>query len=48
MLFRSAIGKVSIGESMRTIWPFYGASVAVLMLITYVPGFSLWLPALFR
>ncbi|MCA3598746.1 MAG: TRAP transporter large permease [Methylobacterium sp.] len=43
-----AIGKVSIGESMRTIWPFYGASVAVLMLITYVPGFSLWLPALFR
>lgn len=43
-----AIGKVSISESMRTIWPFYGASVAVLMLITYVPGFSLWLPALFR
>ncbi|MCA3596121.1 MAG: TRAP transporter large permease [Methylobacterium sp.] len=43
-----AIGKVSIGESMRTIWPFYGASVAVLLLITYVPGFSLWLPALFR
>ncbi|MCA4924530.1 MAG: TRAP transporter large permease [Methylobacterium sp.] len=43
-----AIGKVSISESMRTIWPFYGASVAVLMLVTYVPGFSLWLPALFR
>ncbi|MGL4727641.1 MAG: TRAP transporter large permease [Bosea sp. (in: a-proteobacteria)] len=43
-----AIGKVSISESMRTIWPFYGASVAVLLLITYVPAFSLWLPALFR
>jgi tripartite ATP-independent transporter DctM subunit len=43
-----AIGKVSISESMRTIWPFYGASVAVLMLVTYVPGFSLWLPALFK
>ncbi|MGQ3353093.1 MAG: TRAP transporter large permease [Phreatobacter sp.] len=43
-----AIGKVSIGESMKTIWPFYGASVAVLLLITYVPAFSLWLPALFR
>jgi len=43
-----AIGKVSISESMRTIWPFYGASVAVLILVTYVPGFSLWLPALFR
>ncbi len=43
-----AIGKVSIGESMKTIWPFYGASVAVLMLVTYVPAFSLWLPALFK
>jgi len=43
-----AIGKISIGQSMRTIWPFYGASVVVLLLVTYVPGFSLWLPALFR
>jgi tripartite ATP-independent transporter DctM subunit len=43
-----AIGKVSIGESMKTIWPFYGASVAVLLLVTYVPAFSLWLPAVFR
>lgn len=43
-----AIGKVSISESMRTIWPFYGASFAVLLLVTYVPQFSLWLPALFR
>jgi tripartite ATP-independent transporter DctM subunit len=43
-----AIGKVSIGESMRTIWPFYGASIVVLLLVTYVPAFSLWLPAVFR
>lgn len=43
-----AIGKVSISESMRTIWPFYGASVAVLLLVTYIPQISLWLPALFR
>ncbi len=43
-----AIGKVSIGQSMKTIWPFYGASVVVLLLVTYVPAFSLWLPALFR
>ncbi len=42
------IGKVSIGEAMKTIWPFYGASVFVLLLVTYVPAFSLWLPALFR
>jgi tripartite ATP-independent transporter DctM subunit len=43
-----AIGKVSISESMRTIWPFYGASVAVLLLVTYVPAFSLWLPSVFK
>jgi len=43
-----AIGRISIGESMRTIWPFYGASVAVLLLVTYIPGISLWLPRLFH
>jgi len=29
-------------------WPFYAASIAVLLLITYVPAFSLWLTSLFR
>jgi tripartite ATP-independent transporter DctM subunit len=43
-----AIGKITMGEAMRTIWPFFGASVAVLLLVTYVPALSLWLPALFR
>ena len=43
-----AIGKVSIGESMKTIWPFYGASIVVLILVTYVPAFSMWLPQAFR
>lgn len=43
-----AVGKITIREAMRTIWPFFGASVAVLMLVTYVPALSLWLPSLFR
>ncbi len=42
-----AIGGVSIGYVMRTIWPFYGALIATLMLVTYVPAFSLALPELF-
>jgi tripartite ATP-independent transporter DctM subunit len=42
-----AIGGVSIGHVMRTIWPFYGALIATLMLVTYVPAFSLALPNLF-
>jgi len=39
-----AIGGISVGEVMRSIWPFYGALLACLMLVTYVPAFSLWLP----
>ena len=42
-----AIGGVSIGYVMRTIWPFYGALIATLMLVTYVPAFSLALPDFF-
>ncbi|WP_150287050.1 TRAP transporter large permease [Rhabdaerophilum calidifontis] len=43
-----AIGRISIWDAMRTIWPFYGAAFAVLMLVTYVPAISLWLPAMFK
>ena len=41
-----AIGGVSVGTVMKTIWPFYGALIAALALVTYVPAFSLWLPKL--
>jgi len=41
-----AIGGISVGEVMRTITPFYSALILALMLVTYVPGFSLWLPRL--
>jgi tripartite ATP-independent transporter DctM subunit len=41
-----AIGGISVGEVMRTILPFYGALGVTLMLVTYVPAFSLWLPHL--
>jgi TRAP-type C4-dicarboxylate transport system permease large subunit len=42
-----AIGGVSVGTVMKTIWPFYGALIAALMLVTYVPAFSMFLPELF-
>lgn len=41
-----AIGGVSVGQVMRSILPFYGALTVCLMLVTYVPAFSLWLPRL--
>lgn len=42
-----AIGGISVGQVMRTIWPFYGALIVALLLVTYVPVFSLGLPRLF-
>jgi len=43
-----AIGGISVGEVMKSILPFYGALTATMMLVTYVPAFSLWLPSLFK
>lgn len=43
-----AVGNISIWQAMRTIWPFYGAALMTLMLVTYIPALSLWLPAVFR
>jgi tripartite ATP-independent transporter DctM subunit len=43
-----AVGKISVWEAMRSIWPFYGAGVAVLLLVTYIPALSLWLPGMFK
>jgi tripartite ATP-independent transporter DctM subunit len=44
----TAIGKIGIAETLRTIWPFYLAGLAVLALVTYWPGISLWLPSVLR
>ena len=41
-----AIGEISVGQVMRTILPFYGSLTATMMLITYIPALSLWLPSL--
>jgi tripartite ATP-independent transporter DctM subunit len=41
-----AIGKISIEEVTKTIWPFYLAMVGVLILVTYVPDIAMWLPRL--
>ena len=41
-----AIGGISVGQVMRSIAPFYGALGICLLLVTYVPAFSMWLPNL--
>ena len=41
-----AIGKVTMEQVSKELWPFYGAMCLALLLVTYVPAFSLWLPQL--
>jgi tripartite ATP-independent transporter DctM subunit len=43
-----AVGRISVWDAIRTIWPFYGAAVFTLLLVTYIPSLSLWLPSLFH
>ena len=43
-----AVGRIPVWDAVRTIWPFYGAALVTLMLVTYIPALSLWLPSLFR
>lgn len=43
-----AVGKVRMEDVMKQIWPFYGVLFVVLMLVTYIPEISLWLPRLLR
>ena len=42
-----AIGKVSVEAGTKAMLPFFYAMIVVLMLITYVPQFTMWLPNLF-
>ena len=44
----SAIAGVPMTASLKSIWPFYFACTAVLMLVTFVPSLSLWLPSLMK
>ena len=44
----TAIGKITVAESMKSIWPFWLAGLAVLLLVAFFPQLSLWLPALLR
>jgi len=43
-----AIGKVSIERVSRKLWPFWLSMFVILMLVTYFPIFSMWIPMLAR
>ncbi|KPX58774.1 TRAP transporter large permease [Pseudomonas amygdali] len=41
----AAVGKVTIEATVKALLPFYVALFVVLMLVTYIPAISLWLPS---
>ncbi len=43
-----ALGRVTMEEVSRELWPFYAAMLLALLLVTYVPAISLWLPSLVK
>ncbi|ATW03535.1 C4-dicarboxylate ABC transporter permease [Sphingorhabdus sp. YGSMI21] len=42
----AAVGKISVEETIRTIWPFYLTLIVALMMISYIPSLSMALPNL--
>ncbi|MBX8483486.1 TRAP transporter large permease [Pseudomonas cichorii] len=41
----AAVGKVTIEATVKALLPFYLALFMVLMMVTYIPAISLWLPS---
>ena len=46
--WRRSLGRVTMEEVSRELWPFYAAMLLALLLVTYVPAISLWLPSLVK
>ncbi len=40
------IAKISLGAITKAIWPFLLCNLVILLLVSYVPALSLWLPSL--
>lgn len=46
MVVGCAIGRVSMEQITKELWPFYIVMTVVLLLVTYFPLLSLWLPSM--
>jgi TRAP-type C4-dicarboxylate transport system permease large subunit len=42
------VAKTSIGAVIRPLLPFFAMMIFVLLLVTFIPALSLWLPRLFK
>jgi tripartite ATP-independent transporter DctM subunit len=44
----AAIGRISVMQAVRSLWPFYLAAIAVLLAVNLFPALALWLPSLLK
>jgi tripartite ATP-independent transporter DctM subunit len=44
----TAIGKISVTDALKSIWPFYIAAFVVVLMVVYIPQLSLWLPGVLK
>ncbi|MED4782873.1 TRAP transporter large permease [Brevibacillus choshinensis] len=47
LFIASAVANVKMELLIKSIWPFIAAAVVVLMLLTYIPSLTLWIPEMF-
>lgn len=40
-----SVAKLEVEDVVKQIWPFFAAIFAGLLLVTYIPGLSMWLPS---
>jgi TRAP-type C4-dicarboxylate transport system permease large subunit len=43
----AGIGKITMNQLVKSSWPFLLVCLLVLLLVTYIPEITLWLPGLF-
>lgn len=43
----AGVNRIPVGHILREIWPFIGVLIVALLIVTYVPAISLFLPKLF-
>jgi tripartite ATP-independent transporter DctM subunit len=44
LFIASSVGEVKLESLIKAIWPFIAVSIFVLLLLTYIPQLTLWLP----
>jgi tripartite ATP-independent transporter DctM subunit len=48
MVIGCAIGRVTMEQITKELWPFYFVMTVVLLAVTYIPAISLWLPSFLK